>query len=341
MLRYQRASCLLVLALFMIALAGCGGSEFRKTEKYYLVATNTDLPYWQAAKAGLVSAAVEIGVAAEMVGPDTYDPAAQKQAFDDLLAVPDEDLPAGILISPSDPDVLTPVINSAVAKGINVITIDSDAPESDRLTFVGTDNYSVGVQSAEITAEQLQNAGNVIVFTIEGQANLEDRLRGYKDIFAQFPAIRIIDVVDIKGEGAAAFDLTKEILAERRSSVDAFVCLESIACPEVAEVLNRSNARDKIVIAMDTPVRTLDWVQHGLIQATIAQKPYTMAYSGVRMLADLYKYKPERIERTSSLATLPYFVNTGSSIVTRDNVERYLQDQAKVQPLEAEATGVE
>ena len=234
--------------------------------------------------------------------------------------------------------MLAPAINAAVAKGVNVITIDTDAPESDRLAFIGTDNYSVGVQSAEITAEQLQNAGNVIVFTIEGQMNLADRLRGYKDIFAQFPAIRIIDVVDIKGEGAVAFDLTKEILAERRSSVDAFVCLESIACPEVAEVLNRNRARDKIVIAMDTPVRTLDWIQHGLIQATIAQKPYTMAYTGLRMLADYKKYPAETVETVGSMSTVPYFVDTGSSLVTRDNVERFLQDQTKIQPEEAAVT---
>ncbi len=244
MLSYQRAFCLLTLAIVMIVLVGCGGSDFRKTEIYYLVATNTDLPYWQAAKAGLLRSAAEIGVVAAMVGPDTYDPAAEKQAFADLIAVAPEDLPAGILVSPSDPELMTPLINSAISKGVNVITIDSDASQSDRLSFVGTDTYSIGVQSAEITAEQLQNAGNVIVFTIHGQANLADRLRGYKDIFAQFPAIRIIDVVDIRGEGAVAFDLTKEILAKRRSSVDAFVCLESIACPEVAEVLNRNNARD-------------------------------------------------------------------------------------------------
>ena len=323
---------LLVLSFAIVSLVGCGGSEFRKTEAYYLVAANTRLPYWHAAKAGLLKAAAEIGVGAAMVGPETYDPAAQKEAMEDLLNVPDDKLPAGILVSAADPDLMAPVIDKAVAKGVNVVTIDADSEKSGRLFFIGTDNYSVGAQTAEVTAKHLQNAGNVIVFTIAGQSNLEARLKGARDVFAQFPAIRIVDTVDIKGEGAVAFDLTKEILAKRRRSVDAFVCLESIACPEVAEVLHRNRAKDKVVIAMDTPTRTLDWIQQGLIQATIAQKPYTMAYTGTRMLADMYKYKPAELDREGSLANVPVFVNTGATLVTSDNVERYKKDQESVAP---------
>ena len=45
--------------------------------------------------------------------------------------------------------------------------------------------------------------------------------------------------------------------------MDAFVCLEAIACAEVAEVLSRNNVRDKVVIAMDAGDRTLDWIQKG------------------------------------------------------------------------------
>jgi len=335
MFKYRSAFTTLVLSLLALTLVSCGGSDFRKTEVYYLVANNIDLPYWQAARAGLLRAAAEVGVAADMVGPETYDAALQKEAFDEIVAM--EKPPAGILVSPADPAMMAPSINAAVAKGIEVITIDSDAPDSDRFLFIGTDNYSVGAQSAEVTAERLQNAGNVIVFTISGQTNLEDRLRGYRDIFAQFPAIRIIDTVDIKGDGAVAFDLTKEILAKRRSSVDAYVCLESIACPEVAEVLNRNSVRDKVVIAMDTPQRTLEWIQNGLVHATIAQKPYTMAYTGLRVLADHKKYPAANPESEGSLSTVPSFIDTGATLVTEDNVARFIKDQESTQPAAAPA----
>lgn len=323
---YSRAlGFLLVLAGLLLAL-GCGGGEYRKQEVYYLVAANINLPYWQSARNGLFRAAAELGVSADVKGPETYDPKAQREEFLKLVAM--ERQPAGILVSPASAELMKDAIDQAVAKGIKVITIDSDAPGSKRLFFVGTDNYDVGARSAEYVAQRLNRAGNVIIFTIAGQVNLEERLRGYRDVFATYPAIRIIETVDIKGDPVVAFDRTKLIVAKELNRVDAFACLEAIACPEVAEVLSRNNVRNKVVVAMDVSERTLDWIQKGMIQATFAQRPYTMAYVGLRMLADLHHYPPAKLETTSSLATVPQFVDTGVSLVDRSNVDQFLKDQA-------------
>jgi ribose transport system substrate-binding protein len=79
---------------------------------------------------------------------------------------------------------------------------------------------------------------------------------------------------------------------------------------------------------MDAGERTLDWIQKGLIQATIAQRPYTMAYVALRMLADLHKYRPGQMQAGSTLATLPEFVSTGSVLIDKSNVDRFIKDQA-------------
>jgi len=316
---------LLALSGLVVGL-GCGRGEYRRQEVYYLVAANINLPYWQSAKNGLFRAAAELGVSADVRGPETYDPKAQREEFLKLVAM--ERQPAGILVSPASAELMRDAIDQAVAKGIKVITIDSDAPGSKRLFFVGTDNYDVGARSAEYLAQRLNRAGNVVVFTIAGQVNLEERLRGYRDVFAAYPAIRIIETVDIKGDAVVAFDRTKLIVAKELGRVDAFACLEAIACPEVAEVLSRNNVRNKVVVAMDVSERTLEWIQKGMIQATFAQRPYTMAYVGLRMLADLNRYPPAQLEATRSLATVPQFVDTGVSLVDRSNVEQFLKDQA-------------
>lgn len=326
MFSYRLASRVIGLACLALLLAACGGSDYRLQEKYYLVTTHTELPFWQTAQAGLFRAAAEIGVAAEMVGPVSFSPEEQKTALDELIA--GEDLPAGILVSASDAELLTPSINAAIAKGINVITINADAPNSDRLTYVGIDNYSIGMQSAEITAQELRRAGTVIVYSISGQANVEERLRGYTEVFDQFPAIRIIDVVDMQGDATVAFDRTKEILADDPFAMDAFVCLEAISCPEIADVLTRNAIRDKVVIGMDADERTLDWINRGMIKATVAQRPYSMAYVGLRLLTQMYKYPPRTMDKDSSLATLPEFVDTGAAIVTIENVGAFLEAQA-------------
>ena len=66
MLSYRRTLIVPAAAIFLLSLGSCGGDEYRKQEMYYLVATNINLPYWQQAKAGLLRAAAEVGVAAEI-----------------------------------------------------------------------------------------------------------------------------------------------------------------------------------------------------------------------------------------------------------------------------------
>ncbi len=137
-----------------------------------------------------------------------------------------------------------------------MITIDSDAPASKRLMFVGTDNYKAGMMGGTLAAELLKGKGNVVVYTLPEQANLNERLHGYKDAFANHPGIKITDTVDMKGDPRVAFDKTMELM-DKGGKADAFVCLEAIACPEVAEVLDRKKSKGKVVIAMDTDQRTL------------------------------------------------------------------------------------
>lgn len=315
-------SALLVLASALL-LANCGSSQHDAGEKYYLVATNVKVPYWQQAASGLVRSASQLKVHAEMVGPETYDPKAQRDEFARVMAKK----PAGILISVADPNVMRSEIDNAVAQGVPVITIDSDAPDSKRLMFVGTDNYKAGMMAAEVAVKQLGGKGNVVVYTIPEQANLTQRLNGYKEVFARHPNIKIIETVDMKGDPTVVFDRTKEML-EKSVKADAFVCLEAIACPEVAEVLERSRVTGKVVVAMDTDERTLDGIRKGSISATVAQKPFTMAFVGLKLLDDLHHRPPQSLTANfaqDSLSPIPSVVDTGITLVDKGNVDHFVQ----------------
>jgi len=304
-------------------LAGCGGSPHASTEKYWLVATNIKIPYWQNANAGLMHAAQQMGVKAEMVGPDSFDPKAEHDAFQKVLA--EKIKPAGIMVSVADPAVMQPDIDAAIGQGIPVVTLDSDAPASKRLTFVGTDNYKAGTMGAQLAAKQLQGKGSVVVFTMPEQANLKDRLRGYRDGFEGHPGIKIVDVVDIKGDPRIAFDRTQDLIDKKgMDKVDGFICLEAIACPEVADVLDRNKVGGKVVVAMDTDPRTLDWIKKDRIAGTIAQKPFTMGFVGVPALDTLHHYPPNPLDKLwtqdpqSPVAT---FIGTGEMLVDKSNVD--------------------
>jgi ribose transport system substrate-binding protein len=309
------------LGLVLIA-AGCGGSRHQSTEKYYLVAANIKVPYWQSAQSGLVRAARQLGVQAEMVGPETYDVKGEKEAFAAAVAKK----PTGILVSAADPNALKPEIDAAIAQGIPVIAIDADAPASKRIAFIGTNNYQAGLAGGKILAKRLAGKGTVVVFTMPGQLNLEDRLNGYRDAIGSSPGIKIDQVVDFKGDPRIAFDTATEMIS-KKAQVDAFVCLEAIACKEVAEVLNRNKITGKTIIAMDTDAETLEWIQKGIIAATISQKPFTMAYYGLIMLDGLHHNPPPSLDHhwaQDSFAPVPAFVDTGSSVIDPSNVAAFL-----------------
>ena len=254
-------------------------------------------------------------------GPDTYDPKAEQKAFQEAV----QSKPTGILVSVADPSLLKDDIDQAVAAGIPVITVDSDAPASKRLLFIGTDNYHAGQIGGQRLAKEMNGKGNVVVFTIPEQANLKERLRGYRDALEAFPQIKITRVVDMKGDSRVAFDTATEILGQdKKERTDAFVCLEALAGKEVATVLSQHGVKDKIVLAMDTDEDTLSWIQKGVIVATISQKPYTMSFVGLKMLDDLYHHKLSSLTADwarDSFAPIPAFVDTGSSLVDKSNVD--------------------
>jgi ribose transport system substrate-binding protein len=319
-MRHLTVPSRIIFGMLLLVLVSCGTAH-DADEKYYLISANVKIPYWQAGSAGLFQAATQLKVRSEFAGPDTYDPKAEQQAFQQAV----QSKASGILISVADPALMKDDIDKAIAAGIPVITLDSDAPASKRLLFIGTDNYHAGQIGGQRLAKELNGKGNIVVFTIPEQANLKERLRGYRDALEASPGIKITRVVDMKGDSRVAFDSATEVLGnDKKEHVDAFVCLEALAGKEVATVLSQHGVKDKVVLAMDTDDDTLSWIQKGVIAATISQKPYTMSFVGLKILDDLYHHKLATLSNDwakDSFAPIPAFVDTGSALVDKTNVD--------------------
>jgi ribose transport system substrate-binding protein len=326
----MREKQLLLAALamaFSMIVSGCERHE--KSEHYFLIATNINLTYWQSAHEGFARAAALYGVTEDMRGPDTFNPAIEVDEFRAAVARK----PAGILVSVSDPKLMGPEINKAIAAGIPVITIDSDAPDSQRLYFIGTNNLEAGRLGGQFVAAQLNGKGNVVFFTMPGQPNLEERLKGYKDVFANSPGIKIVEVFDMKGQSTAAMDKAEEYLARTGpAKINAYISLESSSAKDVAEAFKRSKPQDAMVMAMDVDPATLELVKNGTIKATISQKPFTMAFLGLKALDDLHHYPLQPLARdygSDAQSPIPAFVDTGVSLVDTNNVDKFLAPAAK------------
>ena len=318
---FLRLSALILISLFLLSCSNAHNSE----EYFVFVSSNIQLPYWKTAGSGFSHDAAEFkGIRFDFTGPQSYDPKAERDALDQAV----QKKATGILLSVADASVLKDSIDKAIAASVPVITIDSDAPSSKRLFFIGTNNYQAGFTGGQRLAQELKGRGSVVVFTMPDQPNLQDRLRGYKDALAKSPNIKITRVVDIQGDPRIAFDTTTQIVGKERDKVDGFVCLEAQSGKEVAGVLSSYKVTGKVVIAMDTDPETLDWIQKGVIAATIAQKPYTMAFVGMQMLDNLYHHKPPSLDADwgkDGYAPIPMFVDTGSDLIDKANIQSFIE----------------
>lgn len=316
-----RTFALLPLALGCLSLTSCNYRSAKDT--YYLIAVNQKVPYWKAVQDGFNQAAHQYGVTARVVGPEGHDTAAEQAALANAV----DSHPAGILISAADATGLQGDIQRAISAGIPVITVDSDAPNSERLYFIGTNNLEAGHIGGQRLVQQLHGKGNVVVYTIPGQPNLDERLKGYQDMLATSAGIKIVSVISTGGESTSAFDQTEQLVHQTGAQkIDGFVCLESECGKAVGEVLKRNNLTDRVLIAMDVNQDTLDLIGQGVIDSTVSQKPYTMGSIGLKALDEIHHahLSQLRSDYTNDFRSpFPVFVDTGSALITKDNLSLY------------------
>jgi ribose transport system substrate-binding protein len=303
-------------------LAACGPEPYhQKEERFVLIATNTALPYWQEAQAGLQDSAKEFGVKAEMLGPEAFAPDKELETFQKVVA----EKPAGILVSVARPEAFTSAIDAAIAQGIPVICLDADAPDSKRVLFIGTDNFRAGMESGRRMAQLLKGQGRIAIVSIPGQLNLDDRVKGVNEALQKFPGIKVAAVIDDKGDARSANDQISK-LAAGKDKLDGIICLEASGGSGAAEALHRLDLTGKVaIVAFDKDPETLDFVQSGAINETIAQKPYVMAYYGLKLLDDLHHNAVHEYKdwKSAPAAPIPTFVDTGTAVVDKNNLAQF------------------
>jgi ribose transport system substrate-binding protein len=313
------------MAAVLPLLTGC--TRHSKSEQYYLIATNTAVPYWKAAADGFAAAGALYGVSVDTRGPAGLNPQAEVDEFRAMVARK----PAGILVSVANSKLMAPEIDAAIAAGIPVITMDSDSPESKRLYFIGTNNFEAGKLGGRRMAARLNGKGNVVFFTNPGQPNLDDRLKGYQDILEDYKGIKVVEVFDIKADPGSALDQAAVYLARTGpAKIDGFICLDSRSGSNVAEALKRRNVTDRVLIAMDVDSDTLKLVGDGTIDSTISQKPYTMAFLGLKALDDIHHYPVKPLGGDYGLdpnSPFPAFIDTGVALVDKTNLDPILRKQ--------------
>jgi ribose transport system substrate-binding protein len=316
--------CACLILAVGLGLVSCGTESYhQKEERYVFVTTNINLPYWQEAEAGFQDGAKWLGVKAEFSGPEKFSPEEELAAFQKAVA----EKPSGILLSASRVDLFKDAIDGAIAQGIPVICIDSDAPNSKRVTFIGTDNFRAGMESGKRMSDLLKGQGRIVIVSIPGQNNLDERVRGVNEAFKKSPGIKVAQTLDDKGDPRSANDQISTLLAKTsKEKIDGIICLEASGGSGAAEALHRLDLSGKVpIVAFDKDPETLDFVEKGVISATIAQKPYVMSYYGLKFLDDLHHNAVHEFKEwnTAPVTPMPTFVDTGTAVVDKSNLKAF------------------
>ena len=164
-------------------------------------------PFWNVVKDGVFDACERYNFECVMEGPTGMDNPAMITMIEAAIATGEYD---GMLIPAIVPEMFVPVINEAVDAGIDVITFCTDAPDSKRLAFVGTDGFQAGKAAGEfmvnLVNEKLGGKANINI--ISGQAaqtDLNDRIDGFKSALVPGLEVTSIDY----GEGGIKDTLPK------------------------------------------------------------------------------------------------------------------------------------
>jgi ribose transport system substrate-binding protein len=317
------------IASVLVASAGCdrgggggggGGAAATKVVKLAFV-TNNASEFWKIAAAGVHKYEGEGKVQVDVKMPPNGTTEEQNQILENLASQGYD----GIAVSAIAPNDQVPVLNKVAAK-TNLITFDSDAPKSTRLLYIGTNNYEAGKVLGGEIVKLLPGGGKMAVFVGTLSAdNATQRLKGIQDAIAGHN-IEIVDKREDNTDRAKARSNVEDII-NAHSDLNLVAGLWSYNGPAIAAAIEALGKKGKISAAVfDEEEGTLDAIASGTIQVTVVQKPFQFGYLSSKWLQDLATHGE------AAKAALPPsgFVDTGVTVITKDNVAAFRQQLAEL-----------
>jgi ribose transport system substrate-binding protein len=285
---HNRILFTLALAAFSFGSLSCnnagnsGGTPITGGGKKLRLAfvTNNPSDFWTIARKGVEKAATELPNAEVEFKINEGTAADQQRLVDDLVAKGVD----GIAISPVDPKNQQQMIDRVAAQSL-VVTQDSDAPDSKRAFYIGTNNVAAGEQAGKLVKEALPQGGNIMVFVgqIDAQ-NAKERYEGLKKAL-EGSNIKILDVLTDNTDRVRAKANPADTLVKHQD-IAGMVGLWSYNGPAILSAVKEANKIGKVkIVAFDEEDDTLAGIKDGSIYATVVQQPYEFGYQSIKMMA--------------------------------------------------------
>jgi ribose transport system substrate-binding protein len=264
-------------------------------------------PYWEMVATGAIDAAAKHNVLLEVVGPIRSNIPEHKKWLEKAVAAQVD----GIITQGLDDVAETPVINRAISQGIPVITVDTDAAKSNRISYVGTDNYGSGMQLARhIIAHSSTPQTIGLISGAEGATNQRERVEGFLHILKEYPDFHVVasgfsNISRLKASQEA------EQLLKEHPGITMMVGTSGLDALGIYDAAKRLHRTDIAIYGYDDIPETLELIRLGHVQASVVQKPYTMGFRAVELMVD-YRNKKQ---------ILPV-IYTGTKIIVKEDMVR-------------------
>ncbi len=279
---------------------------------------NSPGEYWAIVNLGCDIAAQQLGdVDVDFRYPAQPTIEAQQQILTNLLAAGVD----GIAISPIDAEKQTAFLNTIAAETL-LVCADSDAGNSKRVSYIGTDNVAAGTQAADLIKEALPNGGKIALFVGYATAqNTKDRVQGIETGLAG-SNIQIVETLEDGQKSSAAEKNAGQAMA-RHPDLAGVIGISGYHGPALLAALRAAHQAAKVkIVCFDDNTDTLAGIVAGDIYGTIAQKPFqigkqTIVHMGQYLRGDQTKLSGGNIF-------------TASRALTQSNVEHHIAQQRNI-----------
>ena len=308
----KRCSIVALVSFIFLLLVSCNSDKSSGKVLKLAFVTNNSADFWTIARRGVEKADEELAdVTAEFRITSDGTAAEQKRIIDDLVTKGVD----GIAISPIDPENQNALINEVSKKAV-VFTQDSDAPNSDRACYIGTDNVTAGRQAGQLIREVLPDGGKVMLFVGKLDVrNAQERIQGIKDALkdsnVEILDVRTDDTDQVRAKSNAADTLV------RYPDVKALVGLWSYNGPAILNAVKEAQKAGKVkIVTFDEADETLAGISEGSIYATVVQQPYEFGYQAIKRMAQAIKGDRSFIPSSKQIIVPTLIVN-------KTNVEEF------------------
>ncbi len=241
---------------------------------------NVSADFWTIARRGIERANREHPeFAMEMIIPSQASAAEQRRILDELLARQ----VAGVAISAINPASQTEVLNRVAAQTV-LFTTDSDAPASNRMLYIGTDNVAAGRRAGEQMKKAMPEGGRAMLFVGTMDAdNARERVQGIRESL-QGGNIEIVDIRTDESDFARARRNAEDALARERN-LGMMVGLWAYNTPQIYQAVREAGRQGQVkIVGFDEDALTLRGVADGTIHSTVVQQPYEFGYQSMKGL---------------------------------------------------------